>query len=186
MTQALLQSQSHFLAFCLPTASFMPHNDSCTAGFTSNCKKLVCYCCRHAMQPTNMLPCSVGSCHNLATIGKALRTYLNLEWQRKLEETDVSSVPGGWAQKHPERKHHFEAETMPGKSAQVPRQQDYCNCGLFVLAYMDFWTHAPPDQVELCERGAWKGTNLVPLCSGIGCTSCKCLQSLTATLCHIN
>ncbi|KAL3148578.1 hypothetical protein ABBQ38_014010 [Trebouxia sp. C0009 RCD-2024] len=98
-----------------------------------------------------------GSCHNLATISKALRAYLNYEWQRKLEEEDVSSVPAGWAQKHPGEKHIFGAETMPGKSAHVPRQEDYCNCGLFVLAYMDFWTHAPPDQVELCERGAWKG-----------------------------
>lgn len=114
----------------------------------------------------NMLPWFIGSCHNLATIGKALRTYLNLEWQRKLEETGVSSVPGGWAQNHPERKHRFEAETMPGKSAQVPRQEDYCNCGLFVLAYMDFWTHAPPDQVELCERGAWKGTGSDAAVSG--------------------
>lgn len=104
-----------------------------------------------------MLPFTIGSCHNLSSISKALRAYLNYEWQRKLEEDDVSSVPAGWAQTHPGEKHVFGADTMPGKSAQVPRQEDYCNCGLFVLAYMDFWTHAPPDQVELCERGAWKG-----------------------------
>ena len=112
------------------------------------------------MLHTRLLPCNIGSCHNLASISKALRAYLNYEWQRKLEEEDVSSVPAGWAQKHPGEKHIFGAETMPGKSAQVPRQEDYCNCGLFVLAYMDFWTHAPPDQVVLCERGAWKGTQL--------------------------
>ena len=139
--------------------------------------------CLHAVH-SNTLPCSTGSCHNLAVIGKALRTYLNHEWQRKLEEEDVSSVPSGWAQKHPGQKRSFAAETMPGKSAQVPRQEDYCNCGLFVLAYMEFWTHAPPDQVELCERGAWKGTELMQLSQHTGvwcmchCSSCKCLVQL--------
>lgn len=100
--------------------------------------------------------CPTGSCHNLTAIGKALRLYLNLEWQRKLEE-GVDSVPADWAKQHPDVKHFFTGETMPGKTAQVPRQDNYCDCGLFVLAYMDFWTHAPPDQVELCERGALKG-----------------------------
>lgn len=137
----------------------------------------------HALQ--RRLPRSAGSCHNLSAIGKALRTYLNHEWQRKLEEKDVSSVPAGWAQKHAEQQHKFEAETMPGKSAQVPRQKDYCNCGLFVLAYMDFWTHAPPDQVELCERGAWKGTECMLPSHGIHCTSCKGLHAAQHQLCVI-
>ena len=98
----------------------------------------------------------IGSCHNLGSIGKALRPYLNLEWQRKLEE-GVESVPADWAKQHPNMKHFFDGGSMPGKTAQVPRQNNYCDCGLFVLAYMDFWTHAPPDQVELCEKGAVRG-----------------------------
>ncbi|KAL0038051.1 hypothetical protein WJX79_000333 [Trebouxia sp. C0005] len=103
-----------------------------------------------------------GSCHNLSVISKAIRTYLNVEWQRKLDEQDTSSVPVGWVKEHPGVTHNFEPSTMPGKTAHVPCQDNYCDCGLFVLAYLDFWTHAPPDQVELCERGAWKGDTPYP------------------------
>ena len=102
-------------------------------------------------------PACAGSCHNLSVISKAIRTYLNVEWQRKLDEQDTSSVPVGWVKEHPGDTHNFDPSTMPGKTAHVPCQDNYCDCGLFVLAYLDFWTHAPPDQVELCERGAWKG-----------------------------
>ncbi|KAL0035371.1 hypothetical protein WJX77_003485 [Trebouxia sp. C0004] len=103
-----------------------------------------------------------GSCHNLSVISKAIRTYLNVEWQRKLDEQDTSSVPVGWVKEHPGITHNFEPSTMPGKTAHVPCQDNYWDCGLFVLAYLDFWTHAPPDQVELCERGAWKGETPYP------------------------
>ncbi len=96
-------------------------------------------------------------------IGRSIRSYLNVEWQRKLDEKDVSSVPYGWAKDHLGVEHSFEPSTMPGKNAHVPRQDNYCDCGLFVLAYLDFWTHAPPDQVELCEKGAWKGKVLLLL-----------------------
>ena len=106
---------------------------------------------------------SAGSCHNLSSISSAIRTYLNVEWQRKLDEQDISSVPVGWVKEHPGVTHNFEPTTMPGKGAHVPCQDNYCDCGLFVLAYLDFWTHAPPDQVELCARGAWKGNTACPV-----------------------
>lgn len=93
----------------------------------------------------------------MSTIGKAIRSYLNCEWQRKVEETGKSSVPASWAAAHPDATHDFAPATIPGKTAQVPRQDNWWDCGLFVLAYIDFWTHAPPEQVELGERAVFEG-----------------------------
>ena len=88
-----------------------------------------------------------------------MRSYLDVEWQRKISEQDATSVPFSWAKDHPDRPaHHFTGSTIPGKQAQVPRQDNYHDCGLFVLAYLDFWTHAPPDQIDFVDKElAWKG-----------------------------
>ena len=126
---------------------------------------------------TSCCGATTGSCHNLSTISKAVRSYLDVEWQRKINEQDVTSVPFSWAKEHPEgAEHHFNHQNTPGKQAQVPRQDNYHDCGLFVLAYLDFWTHAPPDQVDFIDKElAWKGVLLL-LCYSASMLSSCCKQ----------
>ena len=98
-----------------------------------------------------------GGCHNLSVVGEVIRSYLNCEWQRKIRES-TPSVPVTWAASHPGALHDFNPLTLPGKVATVPYQQNGWDCGLFVLTYMDFWTHTPPGRVEMSSAGVIQGT----------------------------
>lgn len=119
-----------------------------------------------------------GSCHNLTQIGKAVRHYLNCEWQRKLDEVGKPSVAASWAEDHPGVKHDFNANTIPGKRPKVPNQDNWWDCGLFALAYMDFWTHAPPGQVEICAAGAFQGKLLWSIPPDAAVSAPKCADKL--------
>ena len=109
--------------------------------------------------------------HDTEVISKAIRSYLNLEWQRKLDEKVGTSIPLVWAKEHPGMSPYFGLHTMPDIVANVPSQSNDYDCGLFVLRYMDFWTFTPPDLVNFCQQGRLKGKHLL------------CLYNLL--LCHL-
>lgn len=101
-----------------------------------------------------------GSPHDTSAISQAVRSYLNLEWQRKLDEKVDVSIPMVWAKEHPCMSHNFNAVTIPHAVGDVPSQDNGYDCGLFVLAYMDLWTYSPPDQVNMCKEGRLKGKHM--------------------------
>lgn len=107
-----------------------------------------------------MHSCTGRSSHNISAISAEIRSYLNLEWQRKLDERDSMSVPMAWVKGHPGMSHKYESDTMPSRVADVPCQDNGYDCGLFVLTYMDLWTYSPPDQLQLCVEGTLKGKHL--------------------------
>ena len=39
---------------------------------------------------------------------------------------------------------------ITAKKLQLPQQDNYCDCGLFLLAYADFFTHSLP--AHICTR----------------------------------
>lgn len=134
----------------------------------------------HMMLPSHVLYtysgngfcCHIGSCHNLSAIARAIRSYLKCEWDRKVDETGKPSVPANWAAAHPGMKYDFSPTDIVSKTAQVPRQDNWWDCGLFVLAYLDFWTHAPPEQVELCGKAAFRGKSNLSCNLSSGFLSC--------------
>lgn len=91
----------------------------------------------------------------MKTMSTAIRSWLNLEWRRTSKHKD--SVAASWAAAHPLARHLFTATTMPAHSAEVPKQQNWWDCGLFVLAYLDYWTFAPPQQGFMSSKGVFQG-----------------------------
>jgi Ulp1 family protease len=61
-----------------------------------------------------------------------LRCYLKSEWINKrgnsIDEKD------------------FASERMPGHHVKVPEQDNYTDCGLFLLHYVELWVRNPPDE----------------------------------------
>lgn len=112
----------------------------------------------------------IGSPHVTSTISQAIRSYLNQEWQRNLDEEISMSIPMVWAKEHPGMSHHFNAETIPHIVGDVPSQNNGYDCGLFLLTYMDLWTYSPPDAVHVCEEGRLQGKRL---CCYYACTFCR-------------
>ena len=114
--------------------------------------------------------------HDTVLISKAVRSYLNLEWQRKLDEKVSTSIPLVWAKEHPGMSPFFGLHTMPDIVANVPSQSNDYDCGLFVLSYMDFWTYTLPHHVNFCPEGKLKGEHL---CFGYAYTLCRSAICLT-------
>ena len=54
---------------------------------------------------------------------------------------------------------------MPSKAAKVPQQQNYIECGLFLLTYIDFWTYSPPTYLAFSKDGSWTGDAAVEWCN---------------------
>ena len=102
----------------------------------------------------------VDSSHNSVAISQDIRSDLSLEGQRKLDEQDCPSTPMRWLKDHPGKLHEFNTETMPSSTPHVPRQRNGYDCGLYVLAFMDFWSSTPPDNIEVDTEGAWTGKHL--------------------------
>lgn len=113
--------------------------------------------------------------HDTQLISKAVRSYLNLEWQHKLDEDVSRSVPLVWAKEHPGMSPYFGRHTMPGVVANVPSQNNKYDCGLFVLTYMDFWTCSPPHLVNFSKEGQLKGKHLCFCYACTLCTSVNCV-----------
>lgn len=105
----------------------------------------------------------VGSSHNSLDISDNIRSYLNCEWQRKLDEQDCTSTAMRWLKEHPGMPHSFDTDNMPSRVPGVPFQNNDYDCGLFMLAFMDFWTATPPDQIVLDDTCRWTGKHSTAL-----------------------
>jgi hypothetical protein len=41
-------------------------------------------------------------------------------------------------------------QNLPGKKlSDLPRQDNHCDCGLFLLTYIEYFTYGAPDTIEL-------------------------------------
>ena len=124
----------------------------------------------------------IGSPHETSSISRAVRSYLNLEWQRKLDEKLSTSTPMVWAKEHAGMSHHFNVKTIPHIVGDVPCQDNGYDCGLFLLTYMDLWTYSPPDEVHMCKEGRLKNKRLCCCYAHTFCRSaiyiCFVLQEL--------
>jgi hypothetical protein len=83
----------------------------------------------------------------------------------QLREGGPDSVPAQWAASHPDRTRTFSAAEIPHRRPPVPRQDNHCDCGLFVLAYSDFFccggggSAAAAGKEEGRERGGAAGVS---------------------------
>lgn len=60
--------------------------------------------------------------HNSETVTRAIRKYLNKEWQARSNSDDEVK---------------FTSKVMPAYRVNVPRQQNGCDCGVFILAFVE-------------------------------------------------
>ncbi|GIL62244.1 hypothetical protein Vafri_16462 [Volvox africanus] len=94
---------------------------------------------------------SLAGNHAPKAIFEGLRSYLELEWKRKMDDETAESVPRRWKERFLEAgvqapDVRFTAHTLPGvsMSARLPKQDNHTDCGLFLLSYMDFFAAANP------------------------------------------
>ena len=63
-------------------------------------------------------------------------------------------MPAVWAVAHPEVPQR--SLDVAAKKLQLPQQDNFCDCGLFLLTYAEFFTHSParphPHQVQAAPR----------------------------------
>ncbi len=50
-------------------------------------------------------------------------------------------MPARWAREHPGSERVFTTRTMPFQRCDVPQQDNHCDCGLFVLAHIEFFIY---------------------------------------------
>ncbi len=48
-------------------------------------------------------------------------------------------MPHRWAAQHPGAERRFDRDTLPYQRVRVPQQDNHCDCGLFVLAHIEFF-----------------------------------------------
>ncbi|KAK9814889.1 hypothetical protein WJX73_001421 [Symbiochloris irregularis] len=99
---------------------------------------------------SDRVPCmlhldSLSGCHTMGQITRAARDYLQQEWDRKLGES-TDSVAKQWQAANPGASFKFSDKTVQAhKVMPLPQQDNYCDCGLFLLTYAEFFlSHAPP------------------------------------------
>lgn len=93
---------------------------------------------------------SLTSGHSSSAPATTLRTYLEREWHTRLADpsTPDTFVPKQWAAEHPEdAERSFKG--MMHKKCLVPSQDNHCDCGLFVCAYVEYFTSALPQALNL-------------------------------------
>lgn len=65
---------------------------------------------------------------------------------------DSSSLAAQWRAQHPEGRWTFDNNSFPQTRLEkpwfLPKQDNYCDCGLFLLAYMHFFTHSLPEEIS--------------------------------------
>lgn len=127
---------------------------------------LLLYSCGQENPPAQASAHVGRSSHDSRSISDDIRSYLSLEWQRKLDEQDHTSTPVGWLKEHPGMSRKFTRQTMPSRTPDVPCQANYYDCGLFLLTFMDFWTHTPPDQIKFSPHGTFTGKTYLRLYAG--------------------
>jgi hypothetical protein len=92
-----------------------------------------------------------GSGHETAKAAAVVREYLRWEWRARAKAAPVSAV-GRWAAAAaaagaPPRA--FDERAAPHVRPMVPRQDNSCDCGLFVCAYAEFFAAAAPRALSL-------------------------------------
>ena len=90
-----------------------------------------------------------GGGHNSELVSRIIRRYLNKEWR---------------ARGKGEEEERFSTKVMPAYRVNVPRQQNGCDCGVFILAFVEkFLTEKPPllekSQVILATQKRTFATN---------------------------
>ncbi|PNH06300.1 Sentrin-specific protease 7 [Tetrabaena socialis] len=111
---------------------------------------------------------SLDGSHSPQEIFQALRSYLQQEWQRKADDPNHDSAPRRWkarweASGRTPPAVRFDTELLPGTrmTERLPKQDNHTDCGLFLLAYMDFFTSANPACVAL--NGGGNAADVLPL-----------------------
>lgn len=56
------------------------------------------------------------------------------------------SQPALWALRHPETPQR--SLDIGHKRLNLPQQDNYCDCGLFLLTYADYFTHSLPEVIK--------------------------------------
>lgn len=103
-----------------------------------------------------------------------VRRYLWFEWVSKMralqEQKQQQEANGGggnygsrltayqrWEKTHPGGDERvFDDKTFPYKRAAAPRQDNYCDCGLFVLTNMEFFIRRLPETINVAAITALK------------------------------
>ncbi|KAF5839313.1 hypothetical protein DUNSADRAFT_1089 [Dunaliella salina] len=119
-------------------------------------------------QEAGVTPCILhldsleGSRHDPNTVCSTLRSYLHHEWVHKAK-TVKGSVPYLWQQQEQQPCAQGSQPYLPFTSAKdcphrrvntLPRQNNCNDCGLFVLAYAEFFCHGDPNQVTIKQLPA--------------------------------
>ncbi|BDA46428.1 probable Sentrin-specific protease 7 at N-terminal half [Coccomyxa sp. Obi] len=100
---------------------------------------------------TSKTPCmlhldSMSGGHAITGLKKALCAFLTLEWDRKVLEGG-NSMPAKWVAANPDApQRNFE---LLAKKVKLPMQDNHCDCGLFLLTYLDFFTQGLPASFRL-------------------------------------
>eukprot|EP00798_Chlamydomonas_sp_ICE-L_P026299 gene26299-17392_t len=89
--------------------------------------------------------------HPTNTIFENLRSYLFNEWQRKSEEAG-DNVPRRWMDQRRSVESNVQPPDFRNKNvcfgcpmSRLPNQDNHCDCGLFLLSFIEFFCHARPD-----------------------------------------
>ncbi|KAK9818403.1 hypothetical protein WJX72_012123 [[Myrmecia] bisecta] len=112
---------------------------------------------------------SMGGCHPTVTIATNLLSYLQLEWQRKIEEGKAGgarSTAFEWAEAEEavgaSAVREFSKATFLHKRLPVPQQDNHCDCGLFLLAYLHYFLHSLPAHIHVNTADKLQDTHAYP------------------------
>ncbi|KAJ9522797.1 hypothetical protein QJQ45_019785, partial [Haematococcus lacustris] len=141
---------------------------------------LICHPGRWAQQQGQPSTCILhldsmasGRLHTPNTIFQTLRNYLAAEWASNAADPRPSTARA-WAEAHPDAASpSFNKEQCPCACCKgLPQQDNHCDCGLFLLSYIDFFCHADPAYIDhnllpctaaaMKKRGGGDTASLVP------------------------
>ena len=77
--------------------------------------------------------------------------------------SEPGSVAHKWQEEHPDAPTPiFTNKTMQHRKVDhLPKQDNYCDCGLFTLTYIHYFTYAPPSRFKY-ELELWKMKGMYP------------------------
>lgn len=76
--------------------------------------------------------------------------FCHLYFCHAVQASEEGSIAHKWHLEHPTSDPpEFTAKNFPAKKLNhLPKQDNYCDCGLFALTYIHFFTFAPPEKVN--------------------------------------
>jgi len=82
--------------------------------------------------------------HHAGSVYKYVRKYLQIVWDETRAATDGPRT--------------FDAHTIPGVSPQIPQQMNDCDCGVYLLHFVEKFLRDPPNVTadffeETCKKG---------------------------------